>query len=100
MTTANDASERNGQVYFVFNGYLDRLRSDEAVKPPAQRREIPTIKDLAEAIAVHEITLHNIVNGKVTRLNIDTMAAVLDEMWRRGFSPKLDDFIRYVPPEG
>lgn len=91
-------NERMGQVYFVFNGYLDRLRSDEALKPPSQRSEIPTVKNLADAIGVHEVTLHNIVNGKVTRLNVETMAAVLDEMWKRGFTPQLSDFLRYVPP--
>lgn len=99
MNTVESTQIKDGQVYFAFNGYLDRLRSDENVKPPSDRRGVPTVKDLADAVGVHEVTLHNIVNGKVRRLNVDTMEAVLNELWKRGFTPQLTDFIRYIPPE-
>lgn len=100
MNEAKTTQNKDGQVYFTFNGYLDKLRSDENLKPPSERQVVPTVKDLAGAVGVHEVTLHNIVNGKIRRLNIDTMESVLNELWRLGFKPQLNDFIRYTPPEG
>lgn len=87
-------------MYLVFNGYLNTLRATEELKPPNERRQIPTVKDLAESIGIHEVTLHNIVNGKIKLLNIQVTNSILSEMWRRGFKPQLSDFIKFDPPEG
>ena len=88
-----------GSMYIVFGSYLKQLEADEGQKPLAQRRNVPTIKDLAEVAGVHQVTLTNIVNGKIDRLTIEVARKVLDHMWRLGFQPKETDFIRYVPPE-
>jgi len=88
-----------GRVHISFKSYLTGLQSAEELKPVEQRREVPTVKDLAQVAGVHEVTLHNIVNGKVKQLNLETMQKVLDEMWRYGFEPRITDFIRYEPPK-
>lgn len=96
----SDSTQTNGgRVHISFKSYLIGLQSAEELKQPEQRRQVPTVKDLAAVAGVHEVTLHNIVNGKVKGLNLETMQKVLDEMWRRGFEPQLSDFIRYEPPK-
>lgn len=99
MASESD-TQKEGRVHITFNSYLKRLQADESDKPEPLRRDVPTVKELADVAGVHEVTLHNIVNSKVTRLNLETMQVVLDEMWRRGFEPQLTDFIRYEPPTG
>lgn len=96
---ASESTFKGGRLYISFKSYLSALQSQEELKQPEHRRHVPTVKELAEIAEVHEVTLHNIVNGKVTRLNMETVQVVLDEMWRRGFEPQLTDFIRYDPPE-
>ncbi len=94
-----------GEMYITFNSYLDALKAEEGSKPPAQRRAVPTIRDLAKSIRehndvkLHEVTLNNLINGNVKLFNMETTRLLLDEMWRRGFKPEITDFIKYVPPE-
>lgn len=95
----NEQSQ-GGSMYITFSAYLDELRAAEKQKPPAQRQPVPTIKDLAKAVDVHQVTLTNIVTGHIDRLSIDTARKVMDEMWRLGFKPEITDFIKYVPPKG
>ena len=91
--------QQGGSMYITFGAYLDELRAAEKQKPPTQRQPVPTIKELAEVIGVHQVTLTNIVTGHIDRLSIDTARKVMDEMWRRGFKPEISDFIKYVPPD-
>lgn len=104
MSEQNDLSTKEGEMYITFNSYLDHLRSEEGLKPPSQRREVPTNRDLARAIRerhdtkLHEVTLSNMINGNVKLFNMETARLLLDEMWRRGFTPEITDFIKYSPP--
>jgi pentatricopeptide repeat protein len=91
--------KQEGSLYITFGAYLDGLKVAEKQKPPEQRKPIPTIKELADVVGVHQVTLTNIVTGHIDRLSIDTARKVMDEMWRRGFRPEITDFIKYVPPE-
>lgn len=105
MSANNGASSKGGTLYITFNSYLDRLRSEEGQKPPTNRRNVPTIRDLARLIrerngaTLHEVTLTNIINGNGPMLNKETVRMLLDEMWHLGFTPDLSDFIKYVPPQ-
>lgn len=104
MNEQNKASDKEGEMYITFGSYLDHLRSEEGLKPPSQRREVPTNRELARAlrerydIKLHEVTLSNMINGNVKLFNMETARILLDEMWRRGFNPELSDFIKYAPP--
>lgn len=90
---------QRGSMYITFGAYLDELRAAEKQKPPSERQPVPTIKDLAETIGVHQVTLTNIVTGNIDRLSIETARKVMDEMWRLGFKPEITDFIKYSPPQ-
>lgn len=90
---------QEGSLFITFGAYLDNLKAQEKLKPPAQRQPVPTIKELAEVVGVHQVTLTNIVTGNIDRLSIDVARRVMDEMWRRGFKVEITDFIKYVPPE-
>jgi len=105
MTESNKSPQKGGTLYITFNPYLDRLRSEEGQKPPQDRRNVPTIRELARSIrerhgvTLHEVTLNNIINGNGPLLNKETVRMLLDEMWHLGFKPELSDFIKYVPPQ-
>lgn len=92
-------NERKGSLYITFNSYLDRLRAEQGQLPPQRRKTIPTIRELAADIGVHEVTLTNIVNGNLKLLNLEMSRKLLDAMWRRGFSPQTIDLVKYDPPE-
>lgn len=91
--------EAEGNLFITFSAYLDELKAVEKQKPAHLRQEVPTIKDLAEAIGVHQVTLTNIANDKIDRLSLKVARNVLDAMWKRGFRPQLTDFMKYIPPE-
>lgn len=88
-----------GELFVTFAGRLEQLRSEEKQKPAYERREVPTLKELAIAVGIHPVTLTNIANDNTPMVNKDTVRKILDEMWRRGFHLQLIDFIKYVPPE-
>ena len=90
---------QEGSMFVTFGAYLDNLKTQEKLKPPTQRQPVPTLKDLAEAVGVHQVTLTNIATGHIERLSLDVARRVMDEMWRLGFKPEITDFIKYVPPE-
>lgn len=105
MSKENIDSSKDGSLYITFNSYLDRLRAEEGAKPPAQRRQVPTIRELARLIRernkveLHEATLMNLINDNRPLLNKETARMLLNEMWYLGFEPTESDFIKYVPPQ-
>lgn len=88
-----------GTMYIVFAAYLEGLKSQERQKPPNDRREVPTLAELARVVDLHEVTFTNTANGKIKLLNLEVTRKALDELWRRGFNPQLTDFLKYIPPE-
>lgn len=95
----NKDDERKGSLYITFNSYLDRLRAEQGQFPPQRRKSVPTIRELALDVGVHEVTLTNIVNGNLKLLNLEMSRKLLDAMWRRGFAPQTIDLVKYDPPE-
>ena len=98
MVNANELSEEEGALFITFGAYLDSLKAQQGLLPPADRRHVPTIRELARSIGIHEVTLTNISNGRIKQLDLQKTRLILDEMRRRGFDMRLDDFIKYVPP--
>lgn len=88
-----------GVMFITLNQYLAFLRNQEQSKPEGKRRPVPSIVALAEAIGIHPITLSNIANNNITRFNLDTGAAIIDEMRKRGFPMEATDLITYRPVE-
>ncbi len=94
----NDKEET--RMYITFDAYLNQLRATELAKPPHQRKEVPTLAELADASGRHKVNFANFVKGKTKAINLEVAQMALDELWRRGFEPQITDIIRYVPPKG
>jgi hypothetical protein len=94
------SSEEVGAMYITLKDYLQKMESLERTRPAELRREVPSIVSLAEAVGIHPVTLSNIANNNIIRLNLKTSAAIIDEMRRRGFPMDASDFVSYRPPEG
>lgn len=84
-------------MLIVFGQYLDRIRAAEREKPPGERRYVPTLRELATAVDIHEVTLSKIANGKVSELRLDTGARIISAMRRYGFPMDTTDLIVYSP---
>jgi hypothetical protein len=97
----NDNVEQceKGAMYITFKEYLQQMESLEKSRPKEQRRRIPSIVALAEAIGVHPATLSNIANNNVVRFTLETGAAIIDEMRRRGFAMEASDLVGYRPAD-
>lgn len=98
MVDAKELSEREGDLFITFGAYLGSLKAQQGLLPPAERQHVPTIRELARSIGIHEVTLTNISNGRIKQLDLQKTRLILDEMRRRGFATELTDFIKYVPP--
>lgn len=79
-------------MYISLGTYLANLEAQG-------RNNVPTIRNLATSIGLHEVTLHNIAKGRSKQLNLDTAQRILDEMNRRGFKMDISDLVKYEPPE-
>jgi hypothetical protein len=89
----------DGATVIVFKGYLVKLAERERLRPDSVRLEVPTIVEIAKAIGIHPITMNDIVNNHVTRLNMDTVTRIIGHMRRLGFPTTLSDFMEYYPPD-
>ena len=78
--------------------YLGQLQSRESVKPDGNRRHVPNLRELADSIGIHNVTVYEIANNRKKFLNLDTVSAVITELRRRGFDTTVNDLVLYVPP--
>ncbi len=81
----------------VFGEYLKALEADEKTKPLNQRRYVPSIEELAEVVKLHPVTLRNIANGNIKKLDLGTAGMLITTMRQLGFSTSETDVIRYKP---
>lgn len=81
----------------VFGAYLKELEAAEKAKPLGQRRYVPSIEELAEVVSLHPVTLRNIANGNIKKLDLQTAGKLMTTMRQLGFSILETDVIRYVP---
>lgn len=84
-------------MHIVLKSYLERLKEEERAKPPHQRRRVPSIRELAEDIGVHETNLSRLVNGKVTDLRLPTVAKIIATMRQYGFPMDVSDLLVFTP---
>ena len=76
---------------------LSRLEAEELRKPPAQRREVPSIPALALAAGVHRGTMYNLVKGNVKQVSLELLSSIFNELQRRGFTLNISDFFVIYP---
>jgi len=84
-------------MHIVLKQYLDRIEAEERAKPPNLRRRVPTIRELAGDVGVHEVNMSRLVNGKVNDLRLTTAAKIISTMRQYGFEMDVTDLLVYVP---
>jgi DNA-binding Xre family transcriptional regulator len=96
-----DGARRDGHMTIVLTlgDYLKKLEGIESDKPPAQRRPVPSVAELAEAAEVHRATMYNMVNGQVKLVNLESLSAVFNELRDRGFEVDVSDLLKAFPTD-
>jgi DNA-binding Xre family transcriptional regulator len=82
-------------VLVNLKSYLTDLERDENIKSQEQRREIPTLAELADIVGMHRISFYRIANNQVKKLDLKTADKIISEMRRRGFSMQISDLLVY-----
>ena len=80
----------------VFGKYLKRLEADEREKPLELRRRVPTIEEIAGELAIHPVTLRNIANNNIKKLDLETAGKTIALMRRLGFPMRDTDFVQFI----
>jgi len=83
----------------VFGKYLKRLEIEENQKPLDQRRRVPSIEEIAGELGIHPVTLRNIANNNIKKLDLETAGKTIILMRRLGFPMQDTDFLRFVELE-
>jgi DNA-binding Xre family transcriptional regulator len=84
-------------MHIVLKQYLERIDKEEREKPPSQRRRVPSIRELAKAVDMHEVNLSRLANDRVSDLRLSTAAKIIGTMRQYGFSMDVSDFLVYTP---
>ena len=83
----------------VFGEYLKRLEAEEKAKPLAERRRIPTIEEIAKELDIHPVTLRNIANNNIKKLDLETAGKAITLMRHLGFPMRDTDFVQFIEPQ-
>jgi DNA-binding Xre family transcriptional regulator len=86
-------------MYITLKTYLERLETFERSKPKDQRHHIPSLRELAKDVGIHEVTMNIIANNNIRQLNLDTGAQIITALRRRGFDVGVSDLLAYRAPE-
>jgi DNA-binding Xre family transcriptional regulator len=86
-------------MYVTLKTYLERLETFERSKPKDQRSHIPSLRELAKDVGIHEVTMNNIANNNIRQLNLDTGAQIITALRRRGFNFDVSDLLAYRAPD-
>lgn len=57
--------------------------------------DVPTQKELAQIVGLHEVTFGRILNNKSFTINLKVLALIIAELRRRGLNPTFDDLFSY-----
>jgi DNA-binding Xre family transcriptional regulator len=90
---------KGGTMYVTLRSYIERLSALENSKPKDQRRHVPTMKELAEEVGIHQVTMSEISNSNIRQLNLETGGRIIAAMRRRGFSMDVNDLLAYREAE-
>lgn len=75
--------------------YLSQLELEENTRSPEQRRAVPSLADLSDAVDLHRISFYRIANNQINRLDLDVLAGIIAELRRRGFAADIVDMLVY-----
>lgn len=98
MDSVNDKSGGDVVIQLTLDAFLARLEA--TVKSnPRDKRDVPSIPELAAAAGVSRGAMYNLVKGHVKQVNLELLTAVVNELRRRGFEVALDDVLVMYPKE-
>lgn len=83
-------------MIITVNEYFDIVRKQEAQKPKAQRRSIPSQTEFAEAVGVTRQAFSEWKKSPNFRENY--IDAIITKMRAYGFDTQLSDLVKYEPP--
>lgn len=86
-------------VLVNLKSYLADLERNETARPEKERRQIPTLAELADVVGMHRISFYRIANNQIGKLDLEIADKVIAEMQRRGFPMQINDFLIYIPHE-
>ena len=87
-----------GKTTVVIGKLLSDLRYGERRKPTAERRKVPTQKQIAALIPVSENSFSDAANGRLDSLRLDYLSATIHALREAGFDVSYDDLLVYNPP--
>ena len=86
-------------MYITLKAYLENVDTYERSRSEGQRRHVPSLRELARDVGIHEVTMNNIANNNIQQLNLSTGAKIITALRRRGFKMDVNDMLAYRPPE-
>lgn len=81
----------------VLRDYLDKIEAAERAKPPHERLRVPTLRELAKELDLHEVNMSRLANNKITDLRLPLAARIISLMRQYGFPMQVSDLIVYMP---
>jgi hypothetical protein len=94
-TPTKSEGEVEGTMYVTLKAHLRRLDAEEQQKPPAQRRYIPKMGDIARRAGIHPVTLSAITNNKIKHLNLDVGGRIIAAVRSYGFPMEAADLVAF-----
>ena len=79
-------------IQLTIDAFLTRLEAEKKANP-SDKRDVPSIPELAKAAGVSRGAMYNLVTGRVKHVNIELLTAVANELRRRGFEVQVDDLL-------
>lgn len=82
-------------MYINLKPYLEELRAAEGLRPEGERREVPTLLELARACGVHVNTVSNYANNNAILFNLEVGAKMIQYFRALGHNTDVGDILKY-----
>ena len=87
------------RTHVVLKKYLRRLRKAQAKKPLEQRKPVPRLKELAQALGVTQTGLSKFVNNQNVNLSLNMLDPIMAYLADLGFNPTYNDLLEFTEDE-
>ena len=86
-------------LYVTLRSYLQRLKEGERSKPKSERRDVPTLAEIAAELGVTETTISNVSTNNIKQMNLEMGGRIIALLRSKGFSMEVSDLLVYRPPD-
>lgn len=84
------------EIVITLKSYLSDLEEIESTKPPNERRQVPTLTELADFAGVDVSVLSRSAANQRDNVNRKLYGKIIAALRRRGFRCDVGDVLRYV----